>query len=129
MKTSEKVLYHQIHPLKLLTDIVSSPISLYYLWIHQLALGLAIHYLPALVVSALMVRFLDFQRQKESAFGRYVARYMTNSLQLLRFIGDVVTVIGAWYQLVWLIVAGLIVVLAAWLRGFILPDKPRQTAP
>jgi len=32
METREKVLYHQIHPAKLLTDWGTLPIALYLLW-------------------------------------------------------------------------------------------------
>ncbi len=39
METQEKVLYHQIHPIKLFTDVSTSLISLYLLWQEYLAVG------------------------------------------------------------------------------------------
>jgi hypothetical protein len=42
MDFQEKVLYHQIHPLKLATDIGVTPLALYFLWEHRV--------LPAVLV-------------------------------------------------------------------------------
>ena len=43
MTLKEKALYHQIHPLKLSTDILAAAVSLYLFWVHEP--------LPALVVA------------------------------------------------------------------------------
>jgi len=40
MNFADKVLYHQIHPLKLATDILASLESLYFFWQHKLFIGL-----------------------------------------------------------------------------------------
>ena len=42
MDFQEKILYHQIHPLKLATDIGVTPLALYFLWEHRV--------LPAVLV-------------------------------------------------------------------------------
>lgn len=41
MTLEEKILYHQIHPLKLAADIAGEPVSLYWFWQHKLLLGMA----------------------------------------------------------------------------------------
>jgi hypothetical protein len=51
MDLREKVLYHQIHPLKLATDISVTPLFLYYLWEHRTVTALLIGFVPPLVVS------------------------------------------------------------------------------
>jgi hypothetical protein len=35
----EKILFHQVHPAKLATDIAAAVVSLYFLWQHQLVIG------------------------------------------------------------------------------------------
>jgi hypothetical protein len=117
MTFSEKVLYHQIHPLKLGTDILSGPISLYFLWQHELILGLLLHFAPPVIASALVITFADLRRQQDSAFGRYIKRMMTRAIEAIRFGGDIIMVFGAWYRSPALIAAGLLIVLAAWLSG------------
>jgi hypothetical protein len=119
MTISEKILYHQIHPLKLGTDIVFAIISLYFLWQHELILGLVLHYAPPIIASALVISFAGLNRQRDSAFGRYVKRMMTHTVEAARFAGDIVMVIGAWYHSPITIASGLLIILAAWLSGHV----------
>jgi hypothetical protein len=113
----ERALYHQIHPAKLATDILAAAVSLYFLWRHQLVIGLVTHFVPPIVASALLLAFGDFERQKASGLGRYVAWHMTRTIEAIRLSGDIVMVFGAWFRSPALIVAGLVVVLAAWISG------------
>ena len=117
MTFSEKVLYHQIHPAKLATDIGAEVVSLYFLWQHQLVLGLATHFTPPVVASALLVGFGRFEAQKNSRFGRYVAWHMTRTVEAVRLSGDIVMVLGAWFRSPVWIAAGLLIVIAAWASG------------
>lgn len=117
MTLSEKALYHQIHPAKLAADIGASLVSLYFFWQHALVLGLVAHFAPPVVASALMVTFGDFEAQKRSRLGRYIAWHMTRAIEAVRLAGDIVTIVGAWLQSPLLIAAGLVIVLAAWASG------------
>src|SRR5580704_13934270 len=117
MTLREKALYHQIHPAKLATDILTEPVSLYFFWRHDLWIGLATHFLPPIIASALVMRFVDLERLKASPLGRYVGRHMTRSVAAARMAGDLVMVAGAWLRSPWIIVAGVAVVVAAWLSG------------
>jgi hypothetical protein len=117
MTFAEKVLYHQIHPLKLTTDIGAELVSLPLFWLHWLWLGLVAHFAPPVIVSALLLRFADLAPQKNSLFGRYVRRMMTRPVEAARFLGDLVMVIGAWYHSPFTIAAGAGIVLLAWLKG------------
>ena len=117
MTLREKALYHQIHPAKLAADILTEFVSLYLLWRHQLAIGLLTHFLPPILASALLVSFGDFEAQKNSALGRYIAWHMTRSIEAIRLAGDIVMVLGAWYRAPAMIAAGLGIVLTAWASG------------
>src|SRR6185295_653084 len=90
--------YHQIHPLKLTADAGAAVISLYFFWQHDLAIGLISHLAPPIIASALLLGFGDFERQRVSALGRYIALHMTRSVEAIRLAGDIVMVFGAWYR-------------------------------
>ena len=117
MRLREKALYHQIHPLKLGADILSESVSLYFFWQHALLLGLATHFAPPIIASALLLAFGRFDRQKSSKLGRYISRHMTRSVEAARLAGDIVMILGAWYRAPLVIAAGLFVVAIAWLSG------------
>ena len=125
MTLAEKALYHQIHPAKLGTDIAAFIVSLFVLWQHRLLAGLLLHFVPPIVASALVIAYVDLTPQKNSRFGRYVARMMTRPIEASRLFGDIVSVFGAWYHSGLIIAAGLAIVLAAWLSGLVTsPRKP-----
>lgn len=123
MNTEEKYLYHQIHPLKLFTDWSTGIVALYPLWQHSLALALVIALIPPPIVSFTLMRFADLEKYKESAFGKYVRKYMTRSMEVIRFTGYGLMVVGAWYHILWLIPVGLTIILLGWLKGRIFPSK------
>jgi hypothetical protein len=125
MTLTEKALYHQLHPLKLGTDISAFIVSLYVLWQHNLLAGLLLHFVPPILATIFVMNFIDLAPQKHSRFGRYVARMMTRPIEGLRLFGDIVSVFGAWYHSPLVIAAGLAIVLAAWLSGLVTsPRKP-----
>jgi hypothetical protein len=70
-------------------------------------------------VSLLLIRLADLEKLKQSAFGRYIGRYMTGLAQFWRLAGFGVMVIGAWYHLAWLIPLGLAAILLAWGWGLV----------
>jgi hypothetical protein len=121
LQDADRLLYHQIHPLKLLTDGIAGFAGLYPLWRHELVLALAIIAIPPAIVSFALVRFVDLDGYRRSAFGRYLARYMTPLTQAVRFLGYVLMAAGAWFHLWYAIPTGLLVILLAWLRGKISP--------
>ncbi len=114
MNLEEKSLYHQIHPLKLLTDWGTGILALYPLWGHNLPLALAIALIPPPVASFLLICFADLENQKESPFGRYIRKYMTRQMEAIRFAGYAVMAVGAWIHGIWLIPLGLVIILLAW---------------
>jgi uncharacterized membrane protein len=125
MTPQEKILYHQIHPLKLATDISVEIVSSYFFWKHKLLAGLLV-LLPSGIASTLVMRLADLEKYKQSAFGRYIRTYMTPSVVAMRLLGTVITHLGAWYRKPALILLGWLIVLLGWLRGIILPGRREQ---
>jgi hypothetical protein len=121
MTPQEKALYHQIHPLKLFTDISAEVISLYLFWKRKLLAGLLVIFLPPIIASLLIMRWADLEPYKRSAFGKYFRMYMTPLVVSLRVLGTVITHLGAWYRKPLLLPLGLGLVMLGWLRGVIWP--------
>ena len=117
MTLKEKILYHQIHRLKLAADIGCEPISLYFFWQHDLVLGLATHFVPPIAASLILICYADFEGIKSSKAGAYLQRHMTRTIEGIRLAGDIVMVFGAWFHRPSLIVAGLAGVVIAWCSG------------
>lgn len=117
MTFAEKRLYHQIHPLKLTADISATIISLFFFWQHYLLIGLIIHFLLPVLGSFFVIKFVPLEKQKKSAFGKYIKKYMTGQVEAVRLAGDVVTIFGAWYQQWLVIFAGIVIIFGAWFYG------------
>lgn len=122
MTPQEKSLYHQIHPLKLLTDWSTGIVALVLFWRHALFAALAVAFIPSVLVSIALVRWSDLDKYKQSQFGQYIHTYMTRSMEALRLAGYAVMGVGAWIHQAWTIPLGLLVILFAWLRGVIFPN-------
>jgi len=81
MDIRDKALYHQIHPVKLSTDVSTSFMSLFLIWQHNLVTGLLIGIVPSIAISSVVIRFANLEKIKQSSFRRYVDRYMRNKMQ------------------------------------------------
>lgn len=123
MTFQEKSLYHQIHPVKLITDWLTGIIALYFFWQHRLVLGVIIAILPSICASLFLVTLTDLTYLKQSKLGKYMKKYMTKHMEILRSIGYLPMVIGAWFHLFILIPIGLCIILFAWFRGYIVGRK------
>lgn len=122
MNSREKLLYHQIHPLKLATDITVTPIALYLLWQHRIAPAIVVGFVPPIVVSTwMMIWHPDLEGMKNSALGKYISKYMTPTVEVVRFLSLVPMAWGAWTHTLWLIALGLLIVSLAWCNGLIFP--------
>ncbi len=128
MTPREKTLYHQIHPLKLFTDISAEVLSLYLFWKRKLIAGFVVLLVPPIIVSTLIIKWVDLEAYKQSAFGRYIRAYMTPLVVAVRLLGTVVTHLGAWYRKPVLIPPGLLIVLLGWLRGILWPKRTEERA-
>ena len=120
MDFREKKLYHQIHPLKLATDIGVTPISLYFVWMHRVLPAVLVGFVPPLAVSLIMLRWTpDLEKLKRSALGHYIENYMTPFVELTRLLTLVPMAYGAWNHDFRTIVLGLLILVIAWCNGLI----------
>ena len=119
MTTNEKYLYHQIHPLKLVVDWSTAALALFLFWYHLLITPVMLLLVPPIIASYIIIRFVNLEKYKESAFGKYVAQYMNRTVELVRLLGLAVMVVGAWYTMPALIILGLIIIVSAWANGLL----------
>jgi hypothetical protein len=130
MDFREKRLYHQIHPVKLATAIGVTSIFVFFLWQHRLAPALVVGFVPLIFVStAMMIRPLDLEKLKNSALGNYISKYMTSTIEAMRFLSLVPMAWGAWIHNPWLIALGFLILLLAWCSGLILRAGCWDRAP
>ncbi|HKW12682.1 MAG TPA: hypothetical protein VJO33_20005 [Gemmatimonadaceae bacterium] len=117
MDFAERVLYHQIHPVKLLTDVAAAGIAAALLWQHRLGAALAVGFVPSILVSAALLRWANLESYRDSAFGRYVARFMTRRVEAARLLGLLPLWGGAWWRCPAVIGAGVLWIVGCWLWG------------
>lgn len=78
MKLQEKILYHQIHPLKLFTDLSAGIVALYPLWQNNLLTALLIMFIPPILVSFMHIRLVNLEKYKQSTSGKYVQQHISH---------------------------------------------------
>jgi len=117
MNAAEKIAYHQLHPLKLATDVASGLAATWLFWLHAVVPALALSLPPSIVASALVMRFADLERIKQSRAGRYVGAMMTRTVEAERLTGQAVMWVGAWQHQPLTIGLGALVIVLAWLVG------------
>ena len=119
MDSAERVLYHQIHPVKLLTDVAAAGIAGALLWQHRLGAALVVGFVPSILVSAALLRWANLEPYRDSAFGRYVARFMTRRVEAARLLGLLPLWGGAWWRRPAVIGAGVLWIVGCWLWGLV----------
>ncbi len=119
MNIIDKTLYHQIHPFKMATDVIAAFLAVYLLWLHLIIEGLFVAFVPSLVISLFMLKLMDFEKQKESKFGKYVKRFMSRGTDTVRSIGFLIMLVGGWFRFGWLIALGFLVIILTWLNGML----------
>lgn len=128
MRLAEKVLYHQIHPVKLLTDWATAFLAAYFLWHHRPLVAALVGLVPPVVASMALIRFGRLERYKATRFGSYVAQHMTRAMEALRLLGVILFWSGAWVHRPVLLAGGLVLILGAWLRGTFWPARQQNAS-
>ena len=72
MTLNERALYHQIHPLKLATDWGTAFGAAFLFWQHRPGFAPLLGFIPSVVVSIVLITWIDLERYRDSSFGRYV---------------------------------------------------------
>lgn len=121
MTSNEKLLYQQIHPVKLLTDFGTSFASAWLLWEAEWAWAAGVALLPSIVVTAWLVRFAELERYQHSFLGQYVQRHMPARIVRERIAGQLIVWIAAATHVPWLVPFGYFVIVLAWLNGLWAP--------
>src|SRR2546426_4828274 len=84
---------------------------------------------PPGLASWLVMRYADLEPYRRSAFGRYIAQYMTRAMEAVRLAGFIAMAVGAWYRSALAIVLGVAAVLVGWLCRFFGVVKVRAHTP
>lgn len=130
MNIIDKTLYHQIHPFKLVTDVIAAFVAVYLLWINMLVPGLIVAFVPSLAISFFMIRTMDFEKEKQSRLGKYVKRYMGRAADTARSVGFVAMLAGGWFHILWLIGLGFLIIILSWMNGLVYKRQiPIQPSP
>jgi len=117
MNRAERVLYHQIHPVKLATDVTTAIVAAWLLWQHRFWIALIVGFIPSILVTAALLRWADLEPYRQSRFGLYVARFMTRRVEAARFAGLIPLWGGAWTREPVAIAAGAAWIVGCWLWG------------
>jgi len=117
MTRDEKLLIHQIHPAKLLTDFGTSFASAWLLWNELWLPAVLVAFLPSMLITLVILQFADLERLQRSWFGHYVVRRMNRRVTTQRIVGQLVVWAAAIAHVPWLIPFGYFVIVLAWLDG------------
>jgi hypothetical protein len=117
MTLIEKNLYSQIHPVRLFTDWTTGLYAVYLLWYQDLVAAMITAFIPSLIVSLVIVRFVDLEKVKNAPFGRYFKRTYNRTIDLTRFGGFIIMCGGAWMQVAPAVAVGLAVIIGTWTYG------------
>jgi len=127
MTRADRFLYHQIHPVKLVTDFTTSFASTWLLWQARWVSAAVVAFAPSIAVSVLVLWRADVARLSRTPMGRYVATFMTRKVEGIRLAGQAVMWAGAAAHILWLIPSGFMIVVFAWMGGLLVPDRPPNT--
>ena len=128
MELRERVLYHQIHPLKLFTDVGTAAMAAVLLWRHALGAALVVGFVPSIAVSYALIRWANLEPYRNSAFGRYVRRFMTRRVEAARFAGLIPLWGGAWSHQLGVVGLGVLWIVGCWLWGLRSPASDEREA-
>ena len=84
---------------------------------------MVIAFIPSLIVSLIIVRFVDLEKIKNSQFGRYYKRTYTKTVDLIRFGGFVVMAGSSWEQSLPAVGIGLAIIIGTWTYGLFSSKK------
>jgi len=116
----EKKIYSQIHPIKLVTDLVTGFGAVYLLWLHYLIVAVCVAFIPSTVVSLYLIAKVNLEKYKNSSFGTYLRRNIASkSSDWIRFGGFVVMLTGGWINMLWLSAVGFLIILYVWMMGLL----------
>ncbi|MET8833600.1 hypothetical protein ABZV78_06765 [Micromonospora sp. NPDC004540] len=122
MRLSDRVLVHQVHPVKISADVTASLISNLLLWRGHPKAAAAVRVALPVAGSVAVLRLADLDALARTRRGRWVRAHMPASAQAVRLAGDAVMAVGAWRRSPPLLAVGALVIAAGgahpwWPRG------------
>lgn len=127
--TRDDALVHQVHPVKMGTDIAAAIASTALLWRRRPLAGLLIRYLPPMAASALVLAMADLDRLRDTSAGRYAVRHMPDGAVAARMAGDTVMAAAAWRRSIPGIAVGAALIAAGWSHGLLRTEPHQSPAP
>lgn len=117
MVAGDRERYHQLHPAKLAVDWGTAIAAGALLWSREPLVAAAVGVGPSILVSVLFLsgRFdpaLEAIRNRPAA--RAIAPRLSKDVNALRFAGLALSWAGCWFHRVWLIPAGVFVIIGGW---------------
>jgi len=110
----DRILYHQIHPLKLAVDWGTAFVAAGCFWAHQTPLAFTVGFVPSIIASVALIRWSDLGRYRDSELGRRLAHGMTRPVEGARFLGLLPFWGGAWRHEPLLVGAGVAWIIGCW---------------
>ena len=107
MELRDRVIYHQIHPVKLVLDPGSGLVAVILMWKQHPRAGVLVALAPPAIASFTLIRCADLRPQRCSALGRYAADVPLWTL-VPRLTGYCILLFGAWRRRVPALIAGFV---------------------
>lgn len=82
-------------------------------WSHNLIGGIIVNIVPSIIITFIIIRFVNLDRFENSRSGKYISKYMSSVTEIIRFSGNIIMMIGAWYHSVLLICIALAIIILA----------------
>lgn len=128
LSLQERILLHQLHPVKLAVDWGTGLYAAWLLWEHELVAALLVGFVPSIVLSVYFILRTDLTGFKETPLGRYMLSPRTRPSDSLRLFGLAVMWAGAWLNSLPGAAAGVAIILFAWGKGLLVKTgkSPRE---
>src|SRR5690625_2416500 len=123
MDIKEQKLLLQTHPLNLLVSWGSRFASLYFVWNHKIGLTLFTMFVPAVLVSYFIVKYIDITALKDTAYGKLAHLLVSTKMEIVRAVGLAVAIVCALYHYSLAIIIGISIILLSWIVSVL--DKPK----
>ncbi|MCW3816373.1 hypothetical protein ONA91_18165 [Micromonospora sp. DR5-3] len=114
MRLTDRVLIHQVHPVKISADVAVAAVSNYLLWRRRPKAAVAVRVALPVAGSVAVLSLADLDALARTRRGRWMREHMPPSAQLLRLAGDAVTALGARRRRPALLAVGALMIAAGW---------------
>lgn len=114
MRLADRVLIHQVHPVKISADVTASLVSNVLLWRSRPKAAAAVRVAIPVAGSVIVLSLADLDALARTRRGRWVRAHMPRSAEAVRLGGDAVMAVGARRRSPALLVVGALVIAVGW---------------